>query len=98
MRRRQGKIKVQHTIIEGLREILEEIARWDCVESIIPGEIKRKGGITKGGKSITLKYRTPTGFKLIWKKGTSAQEVFVVCKKGTEKEFLEKFELLKKEI
>ena len=91
MRRRKGKIKVQHTLIEGLSPILERIAEWEEVESIIPGEIRTKGGVSKGGHSLSLKYRTKTGFKLMWRKGVSSQEVFVVCKKGREDDFLMKF-------
>ncbi len=92
MRRRRGKIKVQHTLVEGLKPILEKIAEWEEVESIIPGEIRTKGGVSKGGSSLSLKYRTKTGFKLIWRKGVSSQEVFVVCKKGREDEFLKRFQ------
>ena len=92
MRRRRGKIKVQHTLVEGLSPILEKIAEWDEVDSVIPGKIKTKGGVSKGGYSLSLKYRTKTGFKLIWKKGVSSQEVFVVCGKGREDAFLRKFQ------
>jgi len=98
VRRRKEKIKVQHSLVEGLKDVLEEIASWDCVESIIPGEIKSKGGVRKGGKFLSLKYRTPTGFKLIWKKGAVSQEVFVVVKKGQDKEFLKNFQEFLKEI
>ena len=95
-RRRVGKIKVQHSLLEGLEKELREIEKWDCVESIIPGEIKsiRKGS---GSKGLFLKYKTPSGFKLIWKAGTSFQEIFVVVKEGRFDEFQKKFEEYKKE-
>mgnify|MGYP001772599320 FL=1 len=76
---RSGKIKVEHTLLEGLSEYLKEIEKWDCVESIIPGRIVRQNK-GRGSKGLFLKYRTISGFKLLYKTGTSVQEVFVVCK------------------
>lgn len=85
---RKGKIKVEHKILEGAENILKEIEKIDCVKSIIPGEIKRTGG--KGKTGLFLKYQTQTGFKFIFRYGTAFQEIFVVCSKGKENEFLDK--------
>ncbi len=92
MRRRKGKIKREHHMLEGLEEILEEIEKWDCVESIIPGRIVRQNK-GRGSKGIFLKYPTISGYKLLYKTGTSVQEVFVVCNnyENFEKLFKERF-------
>ncbi len=75
---RSGKVKVEHTLLEGLKDYLKEIEKWDCVESIIPGRIVRQNK-GRGSKGLFLKYKTISGYKLLYKTGTSVQEVFVVC-------------------
>jgi hypothetical protein len=89
---RKGKVKREHHMLEGLEEILREIGKWECVESIIPGRIARTNR-GKGSRGIFLKYRTMSGFKVLYKRGTSVQEVFVVCKdyNDFEKRFRERF-------
>ncbi|WP_164930811.1 DUF2103 domain-containing protein [Aquifex aeolicus] len=89
---RSGKVKLEHHILEGLEEYLDEIQKWECVESIIPGRIVRQNK-GRGSKGLFLKYRTITGYKLLYKTGTSVQEVFVVCKdyEEFEKKFKEVF-------
>jgi len=77
-RRRSGKLKVQHHFLEGLEKYLEEIQSWEVVESIIPGRIVRQNR-GRGSQGLFLKYRTLSGYKLLYKSGTSVQEVFVVC-------------------
>jgi len=78
-KRRSGKLKVQHHILEGLEEYLREIQSWDVVESIIPGRITRQNR-GRGSRGLFLKYRTLSGYKLLYKRGTSVQELFVVCR------------------
>ena len=89
---RSGKVKVEHHLLEGLKEYLKEIQKWECVESIIPGRIVRQNK-GRGSKGLFLKYRTITGYKLLYKTRTSIQEVFVVCKdyEEFEKKFKEVF-------
>jgi len=91
-RRRSGKLKVEHHILEGLEEYLSEIEDWEEVESIIPGRIVRQNK-GRGSKGLFLKYRTVSGYKLLYKNGTSVQEVFVVCSDydSFEKKFRERF-------
>ncbi|WP_457599861.1 DUF2103 domain-containing protein [Hydrogenivirga sp.] len=78
-RRRSGKLKVEHHLLEGLDKLLKELGEWDAVESIIPGRIIRQNK-GRGSKGLFLKYKTLSGYKLLYKNGTSVQEVFVVCK------------------
>ncbi len=82
-RKRAGKLKVQHHLLEGLEKLLKEIESWDTVESIIPGRIIRQNK-GRGSKGLFLKYRTVSGYKLLYKNGTSVQEVFVVCRDYNE--------------
>ncbi len=93
-RRRKGKLKVEHHLLEGLEKYLAEISEWDIVESVIPGRIVRQNR-GRGTKGLYLKYRTLSGYKLLYKNGASVQEVFVVCSDQEEFErlFRSKFNL-----
>jgi hypothetical protein len=84
---RRGKVKLEHHLLEGLEEYLKKLSGFSSVKSIIPGRIVRQNkGI--GSKGLFLKYETPTGYKLLYKNGTSVQEIFVVCER---EKFLEEF-------
>ncbi|MCS7083830.1 MAG: DUF2103 domain-containing protein, partial [Aquificaceae bacterium] len=58
---------------------LKTLSKLSSVSSIIPGKISRAQG-GRGSHGLFLKYQTSSGFKLLYKKGTSVQEIFVVCK------------------
>jgi hypothetical protein len=76
-RGKNSKLKYEHALIEGLRPLLESIASWEEVHSIIPGRIRP----TKGSKQrirLEIKYSTGTGLKALAKTGTAVQEVFFV--------------------
>ena len=91
---RHEKIKQEHTIIEDIQPLLEEISTIKGVKSIIPGRINQRSG--SGMESyIQLKYNTPSGIKMIAKTSSSLQEIFIVTnhedyviKKLKEKEFV----------
>ena len=74
---RVAKIKKEHTIIDGILPLLEDVAKISYVKSIIPGRINQRSG---GGISthLQLKYNTPSGIKILGKNSASLQEVFVV--------------------
>jgi len=74
--RGHSKIKYEHHMIRGLRQLLEQIESWIEIKSIIPGEIKP----TKSNKplSMEIKYNTPTGIKCLARSGSAVQEVFIV--------------------
>jgi len=86
-RHRKGKVKIEHHLLEGLEEYLKKLSSFSSVKSIIPGRIVRQNKGT-GSKGLFLKYETPTGYKLLYKNGTSVQEIFVVCDR---EKFLEEF-------
>ncbi|NPB04900.1 MAG: hypothetical protein GXO08_00740 [Aquificae bacterium] len=74
---RKGKLKVEHHLVEGAEDYLRTLERFQSVEAIIPGRIFRnqKG---RGQKGLFLKYETPSGWKLLFKNGSTVQEVFVI--------------------
>ena len=76
-RGKNSKLKYEHALIEGLRPLLERIAPWKEVHSIIPGRI-RPAKAAKQKIRLEIKYCTVTGLKALAKTGTAVQEVFFV--------------------
>lgn len=74
---RDNKIKQEHTIIDGILPLLEDIAQISTIKSIIPGRINRRKG-SGVPAYIQLKYNTGSGIKLLGKNSSSVQEVFIV--------------------
>lgn len=73
---RAGKIKREHTVIDQLWPVLEQIAECDLVTSIIPGPISR---LRARGLEVTFQRFTDTGLRLLAKNGSAIQEVYVVA-------------------
>lgn len=86
-----GKIKTEHSIIEGLFDILNVISSFDEIHSIMPGKIMRRGGSLKA--TINLTIPTQTGWKAIGKYKGSTQDFFIVTNKPEEVK--NKFNILK---
>lgn len=79
-RAKSSKIKYEHKMIHGLRELLEtHIEPLEFVTSIIPGEIRKRKG-TSSTLKLKFQYGTKTGAKLLAYSSGAVQEVFVVCK------------------
>lgn len=78
---RAGKIKREHTVIEGVWPILEELAALERVSSVIPGPISR---LHSRGLSLTFQRFTETGLRLLAKNGSAVQEVWVVAPQKEE--------------
>ena len=78
MRLRQGssKIKYQHGMIAGLRELLESIEDWDEFRTAVPGVIRPTKGA--GPAVLRVQYATSSGLKCLAKSGAAVQEVFFV--------------------
>ena len=72
-------VKRQHSIIEGVLEILEEVAAIEGVKKVIPGVINYSPN--RGIKQPFLKISrdTITGIKLLANSKGKVQEVFVIC-------------------
>ncbi len=75
--RGKSKIKLEHSLIPGLRKFLEELQAWPEIHSIIPGEIKRRGG-SNNRLTFKVQYPTTTGVKCIAQSAGAVQEVFIV--------------------
>ncbi len=91
MKYRKKGIKKEHHIIEDGEELLEELLKKGLVESIIPGRIKTTPKGQPGNPRLTFQYETHSGAKLLLKKGSTVQEVFVITSKKQQlKEFIQK--------
>lgn len=75
-RYRANGLKLKHHTIQGLRPLLEEVASWEEVSSIIPGRIKNAPS-GRGHISLTVQAETRDGLKC-QARGNGVQEVFVV--------------------
>jgi hypothetical protein len=78
MKYRKKGIKKEHHIIEGGEELLEDLIKQKLVKSIIPGRIKTTPKGQPGRVRLTYQYETNSGAKLLLKKGSTVQEVFVI--------------------
>jgi hypothetical protein len=73
------KVKTTHHILPEFHSFLLEIEKLSAISRIIPGRISRQ---QKGSSEIrfSVSYLTPTGMKGIMSKGSTAQELFVICR------------------
>jgi len=91
MKYRKKGIKKEHHIIEDGEKVLQELIKLGLVKSIIPGRIKTTPKGRPGKVRLTYQYDTEAGAKLLLKKGSTVQEVFVITNKREElKSFIEK--------
>ena len=74
--RGSGKIKKQHSIINGLQKLLESIEHWPEINSIIPGVINQTSSFKH--LEVDVKYQTSTGLKAIARSNNAVQELFFV--------------------
>ena len=82
-----GRVVITHsTYIEDLIPLLRRLAQQNGIETVTPAVITRVRGRSP---CLRLRISTPIsgGFKLVARRGTSAQEVFVVT--GREREDLQ---------
>ena len=77
LRKAQGKLKVEHSIIDGLRDVLERlIGANPAIRSVIPGVIKPVRD-AKGSVRIRVTVPTANGWKAIALSAGARQEVFI---------------------
>ena len=77
LRKVQGKLKIEHSIIDGLREVLEAILGGeDRIRSIIPGVI-RPVRDAKGRVEIRVTVPVVNGWKAIALAAGARQELFI---------------------
>lgn len=88
LRTAQGKLKVEHSIIDGLRPVLERLLRNNPeIRSIIPGVI-RPVRDAKGDPTVRITVPTANGWKGIALSAGARQELFIST--ALSKEELEK--------
>lgn len=77
LRAAQGKLKIEHSIIDGLRPVLERLLK-SCPEirSIIPGVI-RPVRDARGAPTIRVTVATTNGWKAIALSAGARQELFI---------------------
>ena len=79
-----GRVVITHsTYIEDLIPLLKRLAQEDGIDTVTPAVISRVRGRST---SLRLRISTPIigGYKLVARRGTSAQEVFVVTDRQRE--------------
>ena len=84
LRTANNRLKVEHSIIEGLRRVLEDLlAATPAIQSIIPGRI-RKVRDARGPVKVRVTTPTQTGWKAIALAAGARQELFVTTKMTRE--------------
>jgi hypothetical protein len=77
LRTAQGKLKIEHSIIDGLRPLLEKLLRENPeIRSVIPGVI-RPVRDAKGAVTIRVTVQTTNGWKAIGFSAGARQELFI---------------------
>ncbi len=77
LRAAQGKLKVEHSIIDGVREVLERLlAANPEIRAVIPGVI-RPVRDARGKVKVRITVPTPNGWKAIALSAGARQELFV---------------------
>ena len=76
LRTAQGKLKIEHSILEDLRPVLERLVARDEIRSIIPGVIRQVRD-AKGTVKIRITVPTQNGWKAIGLCNGARQELFV---------------------
>jgi hypothetical protein len=77
LRAEKNRLKIEHSIIDGLRPVLDRLLRDNAeIRSIIPGVI-RKVRDAKGLPDIHITVNTATGWKGIALSAGARQELFI---------------------
>src|SRR5271155_2031502 len=77
LRAEKNKLKIEHSIIDGLRPVLERLLRENAgIRSIIPGVIRQVRD-AKGDPVIRITVPTTNGWKAIALSAGARQELFI---------------------
>ena len=77
LRKLQGKLKIEHSIIDGVRELLERLLTENPeIRSVIPGVI-RPVRDAKGEVRVRVTVPTTNGWKAIALSAGARQELFI---------------------
>jgi hypothetical protein len=82
LRAAQGKLKIEHSIIDGLRPVLERLLRENAaIRAVIPGVI-RPVRDARGPVVIRVTVQTTNGWKAIALSAGARQELFISTELG----------------
>lgn len=76
LRAHQNKLKIEHSIIDGLRPVLERLLSDDDIRSVIPGVI-RPVRDARGAVKIRITVPVQNGWKAIALAAGARQELFI---------------------
>lgn len=77
LRKAQGKLKIEHSILDGVRKMLERLlAANPAVRSVIPGVIRQVRD-AKGPVEVRVTVPTVNGWKAIALSAGARQELFI---------------------
>jgi hypothetical protein len=76
LRTGKGKLKIEHSILDSLRPVLDRLVLRDDIRSIIPGVI-RPVRDAKGPVKIHITVPTQNGWKAIGLSNGARQELFI---------------------
>ncbi len=76
LRTAKGKLKIEHSILDSLRPVLDRLVARDDIRSIIPGVI-RPVRDAKGPVKIRITVPTQNGWKAIGLSDGARQELFI---------------------
>jgi len=71
-----GRLKIEHSIIEGLQQVLERMLEWEEIRMIVPGVI-RVVRDARGEVKIRVTVATQNGWKAIALAAGARQELFI---------------------
>lgn len=74
--RNKTKIKKKHHLINDLEKILSKLEKFDEVNAIIPGIIKKCNHNDK--LTFFIRYKLPNGIKCYAKNNGAIQEIFII--------------------
>jgi hypothetical protein len=85
LRTAKGKLKIEHSIIQGVRGMLESLlASNPEVRSVIPGVIKPVRD-ARGKVQVRVTVPTPNGWRVIALSAGARQELFISTTLGKER-------------
>jgi hypothetical protein len=76
LRTKQDRLKIEHSIIDGLRPVLERLLENDQIRSIIPGVIRQVRD-ARGAVKIRITVPVQNGWKAIALAAGARQELFI---------------------
>jgi len=76
LRTAQGKLKIEHSILDDLRPVLDRLVASDDIRSVIPGVI-RPVRDAKGTVKVRITVPVQNGWKAIGLANGARQELFV---------------------